>query len=222
MIKKNFFAPLIKNVLLGKSINDYCVILFTRLDDLERDGLSLESFINENEKLKTFVDNFGNRYVGFNNTLGMETENMKHSISTLIDKIKETKSNNKQSCYTTQLFESSQMAFKLQLEEIKRERMSLKELNEQIEISNKHHKEELDKFQNNVESMVSQMKIDSIKKEKEIAELRKIIDIEKKKSDEYAKNFYLESSRDIYSNLVRLAVDGFTAYMGTNTNSEED
>lgn len=162
--------------------------MFTRLDDLERDGISLESFIRDNETLYEFVKNFDLRYVGFNNTLDMNSENLSDQRKKLFDMVKKLKRNNNGCCYTTELFKSSQKAFKLELERIERMNLTIEELNSHIDSLKIEHNKNLERFQKQSEAMMNQMKIAT---SQEIERMKKQMEEEKINSsrtlDEYKK-----------------------------------
>ncbi|KAK2864929.1 hypothetical protein Q7C36_004083 [Tachysurus vachellii] len=60
-------------------------ILFTRGDELEREGLTIEEFIEDTEELKNLVQKFQNRYHVFNNV-----SQSSNQVQMLITKIKQT------------------------------------------------------------------------------------------------------------------------------------
>ncbi|XP_049329400.1 GTPase IMAP family member 8-like [Astyanax mexicanus] len=71
--------------ILGDILLQNTWILFTRGDELEREGLTIEDFISETEELKRVVQRFNNRFHVFNN--------IKHNpdqVTQLIEKIKNT------------------------------------------------------------------------------------------------------------------------------------
>ncbi|KAL0198993.1 hypothetical protein M9458_007533, partial [Cirrhinus mrigala] len=61
-------------------------IIFTRGDELERDNLTIEEFIEEAEDLKKVVQRFDNRYFVFNNVIQHPEQ-----LDNLIERIKEIK-----------------------------------------------------------------------------------------------------------------------------------
>ncbi|XP_077058582.1 GTPase IMAP family member 8-like [Siphateles boraxobius] len=62
-------------------------ITFTRGDELEREGQTIEEFIKESEDLKEVVERFDNRYFVFNNI----TQQHPEQVHNFIEKIKEIK-----------------------------------------------------------------------------------------------------------------------------------
>lgn len=61
-------------------------IIFTRGDELDREGQTIEEFIQDSEDLKEVVQRFDNRYFVFNNITPDATQ-----VDKLIEKIKEVK-----------------------------------------------------------------------------------------------------------------------------------
>ena len=173
--------------------------MFTKLDGLDEDT-SLESYIRENDKLNKFVNDFGRRYVGINNRLKIhEYEQVRRQF---IDKIDLTIRNNNGVYYSTQLFESSQKAFELELKRIKESEMTIEEKNKQIIQMQKEHQEALEQVQKQNQLMLNQMKMSLDEKNKQIKDINKIHD-ERMKELQNNTNLALRQMTDSLNGLER-------------------
>lgn len=78
-------------------------ILFTRGDELERENLSIEEFIEDDDEVKEIVQRFGNRYHVFNNF-----SESPEQVRMLIQKIKETAQIIRKSIFSYSVTKSTQ------------------------------------------------------------------------------------------------------------------
>ncbi|KAL7826739.1 hypothetical protein AOLI_G00319480 [Acnodon oligacanthus] len=91
LMKADRFTPEEKNTVelieefLLDSFLQNTWILFTRGDELEREELTIEEFIEDTEELKRVIQKFSNRYHVFNNIQTQNTD----QVTRLIEKIKE-------------------------------------------------------------------------------------------------------------------------------------
>jgi hypothetical protein len=70
--------------IFGEHILNYCIIVFTGLDNLDVDGLTIEQFLERSiPSLTTLIEKCGRRFLAFNNRASIEEKN--HKIQELLD-----------------------------------------------------------------------------------------------------------------------------------------
>ncbi|RMZ93516.1 GTPase IMAP family member 7-like, partial [Brachionus plicatilis] len=183
----------------GDDIRKFGLILFTKLDDLEQDGVRLDDFIRENEKLQAFVKQFGRRYIGFNNRLDKNDARMQQTRNAFIDLVDKIICNNNGRYYTTKVFETCQKAFDLKMKKIEEMNVSLEERAKQMEKMSKDHKEAMENIQKQhfaiIEKLHEEMKSNMDKNSREMAEMNKNHENEKKKMRAQMEEMLTENQR---------------------------
>ncbi|KAM9332413.1 GTPase IMAP family member 8-like isoform 2-T3 [Pholidichthys leucotaenia] len=91
----------------GEKAADYTIALFTRGDDLKRENVTIEDYINGNQELRNFVDQCKGGYHAFDNT-----DSDLSQIRELLEKISEMVQNNGGSWYTSEMFEEAERALR--------------------------------------------------------------------------------------------------------------
>ncbi|XP_050998591.1 GTPase IMAP family member 9-like [Acomys russatus] len=132
-------VALIKGI-FGEAAMRYMIVLFTRKDDLE--DRSLDSFVEENKKLKDFVVQCGNRYVAFNNKAG-EAE-QETQVQELIELIENMVDRNGGSYFQEKIYEDTDNSlndYLNNLEETYAQELSLEFQRIEKEYANKSEKE---------------------------------------------------------------------------------
>lgn len=91
----------------GNNVFRYFIIVFTRKDDLDRDGKTIDDFIESApENLKKIIRKFSSRFIAFNNRAdNPEKENQVKHLLKMIDEI--VRQNNG-TCYTNAMYEKTQ------------------------------------------------------------------------------------------------------------------
>uniref|UniRef100_A0A3P9NWL8 AIG1-type G domain-containing protein n=1 Tax=Poecilia reticulata TaxID=8081 RepID=A0A3P9NWL8_POERE len=95
--------------IFGEAADRYCMVLFTRGDDLEG---TIEDYLSENPELKDLVSRCNNQYHVFNNKL----KDKKPQVTELLEKIRTIVDRNGGSHYTNDMFQEKK-------EEIQRDRL---------------------------------------------------------------------------------------------------
>lgn len=103
----------------GEKIFKYFIILFTRKDDLDEEGRSLDDHIESvPPTLKTFIEKCGRRVIAFNNKLkGAEGDDqVRELLSTIYKNVKE----NNGECYKNETYEEAEKLLKEREAEIRK------------------------------------------------------------------------------------------------------
>uniref|UniRef100_A0A3B4YDI5 AIG1-type G domain-containing protein n=1 Tax=Seriola lalandi dorsalis TaxID=1841481 RepID=A0A3B4YDI5_SERLL len=100
----------------GKNARNYTVALFTHGDNLKEDGLSIETFISENQPLRDFISQCDGGYHVFDNK-----DKDLLQVTELVTKINIMVQRNGGSCYTNEMFEAAERAIREEMERLKRE-----------------------------------------------------------------------------------------------------
>ncbi|KAM9333068.1 GTPase IMAP family member 7-like [Pholidichthys leucotaenia] len=95
---------------------DYTMVLFTRGDDLEADGTTVEELINGTPALCGFILQCGRRYHVFNNRNKDPSQ-----VRELLKKINEMVRRNGGSCYTSEMFREAERAIREEMEVLRRQ-----------------------------------------------------------------------------------------------------
>ncbi|XP_039876169.1 GTPase IMAP family member 8-like [Simochromis diagramma] len=86
--------------MFGVCVADYTMALFTRGDNLEHGGVTIEQFIRENRALQDFIHQCGGGYHVFNN----RDDDNPSQVRELLRKINTMVQGNERSCYTNEMF----------------------------------------------------------------------------------------------------------------------
>ncbi|XP_045080855.1 LOW QUALITY PROTEIN: GTPase IMAP family member 8-like [Coregonus clupeaformis] len=143
----------------GHGAGMFCLVLFTRGDDLER--TSIQDYIEEskNAKLKKLIRDCGGRLHVFNNRV----KDDRTQVTELLKKINEMVSTNKGSFYTNEMFQEAEAAIKQKQEEILKEReMEIKADMEKLKVS---HETAMEKIKSKLEE--ERLKVQEERKQRE-------------------------------------------------------
>lgn len=114
----------------GKDVFRYFVVLFTRKDDLDFEGRTLDDHLQTiPQNLKTFIDKCGGRCIAFNNRAkGPEREDQ---VKDLLEIINGVVRQNHGTCYTNEMFVEAEKVIKARQSEIEKEREREREIERQ-------------------------------------------------------------------------------------------
>lgn len=94
--------------IFGEKIWNYVIVLFTREDDLQEDGLSFDEFLTDRvpQDLKSILLQTGNRCLAFNNRADDSTK--KKKVEELLSLIQAMVQENVESFYTDKMYEDAE------------------------------------------------------------------------------------------------------------------
>uniref|UniRef100_A0A673KGA6 AIG1-type G domain-containing protein n=1 Tax=Sinocyclocheilus rhinocerous TaxID=307959 RepID=A0A673KGA6_9TELE len=109
-------------MIFGSKAADFCIVLFTRGDDLR--GQTIEQYVEKNAELKTLISDCGNRFLAFNNTETQDQTQVTH----LLNMIEEM---NQGQYFTNEMFEEAVISIEQRMEMIdKNKRKKLTQIKE--------------------------------------------------------------------------------------------
>lgn len=101
----------------GDYIYNYCIILFTNRDKMENEGINLSKYVETVPgHLKRFIDKCSNRIIAFNNKLPHGGEEQNTQVNDLMTKISEVIGENKDKCYTNEMYKEAENQAKINQE----------------------------------------------------------------------------------------------------------
>ncbi|XP_062575341.1 GTPase IMAP family member 4-like [Saccostrea cucullata] len=114
----------------GDHLEEYLIVLFTRVDDIEKEGMSIEQFLsNGDEQLLKILKKAKNRYIAFNNR-APEDQKQKNVLN-LICMIQRLMKENKGKIFSNKMYQDVEEAYqkkkKMEAEEMKRKEEEEKE-----------------------------------------------------------------------------------------------
>lgn len=103
----------------GEKIFQYFIVLFTRKDDLDEEGRTLDDHVESvPQTLKTFIEKCGRRVIAFNNRLkGKEGDDQ---VRELLSMIYENVEKNNGECYKNEMYEEAEKHLKKREDEIRK------------------------------------------------------------------------------------------------------
>ena len=133
--EEKYTVDLISNF-FGKQANNYSLIIFSKIDDLEYEGITLKSFIDtsRSHSLREFIYMCKSNYLGVNNRWKNNDSDMidfRNKFSQMISSIIE--SNRENPIYTSIQFETSTKHFERERERLNKEKMDEVERNRQLQ-----------------------------------------------------------------------------------------
>ncbi|XP_046563333.1 GTPase IMAP family member 9-like isoform X2 [Haliotis rubra] len=108
-----------KNV-FGKGMMKYLMILFTRKDDLDYCGKTIEKYLeNVPQMLRDLLKSCGNRYIAFNNRASPEERN--ETVQRFLDMVDRIHSNNSGEVYTSDMYKEAEKVMLKREEQLRQE-----------------------------------------------------------------------------------------------------
>ncbi|CAF3852718.1 unnamed protein product [Rotaria sp. Silwood1] len=105
--------------IFGVDAAKYCIVIFTREDQLD-EGQTIDEFVNSSAELKKLVEICGNRKFGINNRLS--DEQLKSKTKQLLKLIHDTVKSNNDRCYTNDMYQQIKQEREAQEKRKKEER----------------------------------------------------------------------------------------------------
>ncbi|XP_037535924.1 uncharacterized protein LOC119412985 [Nematolebias whitei] len=167
---------LIKKV-FGKNSQLYTIILFTRGDDLERVGKTIEQYVETcDDSFKKLISDCGRRYHVFNNC----SENNQTQVSELIKKIDSMVKENGGSCFTNEMLQEAEAAIQKEMQRILKEKEEMIKQKEELE---RKHEEEKEKLRKRMEEQRAEMEKEKNLKAKQLKEMEENIQKEREQRE---------------------------------------
>lgn len=108
--------------LFGEKIFNHSIIVFTGIDDLEYDHISLDSFIqnsqNQNSEIMNVLKRCNGRYVGFNNRVDLGSSQNESQVRKLFEMVEDLAGSNLANFYSEKLFQHTSQNTQRQFEQI--------------------------------------------------------------------------------------------------------
>lgn len=114
----------------GEDVFRYFVVLFTRKDDLEYEGLTLKDHLKTiPQNLRTIIDKCGGRCIAFNNRANGPARD--DQVKDLLEIINDVVRQNHGTCYTNEMYVEAEKVIKARQCEIEKEREREREIERQ-------------------------------------------------------------------------------------------
>ncbi|KAJ8316497.1 hypothetical protein KUTeg_006511 [Tegillarca granosa] len=199
----------------GTGVYKYLIVVFTRIDDLENDGISIDEFVKDvPDKLKEILRLCGNRYIGFNNRLKGKESHLQ--VQLLLDKIESMVKSNGNQCYTNAIYKEAEETMRKRLDEMKKE-LEEKKKREEEELRkelSKQYEKEVSKSRENEERMKKEIKKLQLESQNisiraeavkiEISHLKRQLQSARERSDTQSENEIIERLQDMEMKLSEL------------------
>ncbi|KAK7896840.1 hypothetical protein WMY93_022165 [Mugilogobius chulae] len=163
----------------GKDAEKFTIVLFTRGDDLEDDGMTLEDYVNIkcDDSCRKLISDCGDRYHLFNNK-EKNTERKNIQVKELIKKIDDVVKANGGGCYTSEMLLEAEAAIQKETQRLlKEQELELRREMEQMEEKYKMEKQEI---QLRMEKQSKEIERERHERDKELKELE--VNIERERS----------------------------------------
>lgn len=136
----------------GENIFQYCIVLFTKKDDLDEEGKDLCDFIKTvPQTLQTIIKKCGRRVIAFNNRL--KGDKREKQVSDLLSMISENVEKNNGDCYKNDMYEEAEKLLQKREAEIRKQNQAerdsklsaiIKRLREKFEKENETHERKIE------------------------------------------------------------------------------
>ncbi|KAJ8265723.1 hypothetical protein COCON_G00148220 [Conger conger] len=104
--------------MFGEMAKRYTIVLFTKMDDLEFHGETLEGKLSRDKPFRDLVWKFGNKYHGLNNRRHDDEQ-----VRNLVDKIEDVLNDNEGHFYTNDMYKTASIELHREIEKILREKL---------------------------------------------------------------------------------------------------
>lgn len=103
--------------IFGKNMSRFCMIIFTRIEDLEREGSTIDKFIiNGGPLLSGYIKKCSGRYFALKNPLSQKEQFQVSAI--LFEKINEVISKNKNKCFTNVFYTDAKDSLNMSIKKV--------------------------------------------------------------------------------------------------------
>lgn len=188
--------------LFGENMSSYAIIVFTRLDDIEEENVSVEDFIDSsNKNLKHFISKVEGRYIAFNNRGTEQQKNQQ--VANLTRTLEQMIQNNGGKHYTNQMYEEAEENLRRKIMEV--ERIKALEKQKEVEKIESKFKGEMSKLENSntvlekeirlQKAETTNVQLDKKKKEATIKQMESKMEQMDKKHEKELYNAILEQRR---------------------------
>ncbi|XP_046563335.1 GTPase IMAP family member 9-like [Haliotis rubra] len=110
-----------KNV-FGEGMMKYLMILFTRKDDLDNCGKTIEKYLEDvPQMLRDLLKSCGNRYIAFNNNNRASPEERNETVQRFLDMVDRIHSNNSGEVYTSDMYKEAEKVMLKREERLRQE-----------------------------------------------------------------------------------------------------
>lgn len=107
--------------IFGEGMYNHMIVLFTHRDDLDRDDITIQEFLEEaSPPLKAVLGKCNHRYIAFDNTQSFDMR--EEDAKLLIEEVEKTTAANGGKFYSNEMFEEAEEAYKQRLEDAKRKK----------------------------------------------------------------------------------------------------
>ncbi|XP_058875227.1 GTPase IMAP family member 9-like [Acipenser ruthenus] len=136
-------------MILGEKATNYIMILFTRVDNLEEEGKTIEQYVKEAEDdLEQLIMECGYRYHAFNN----REKNDRTQVTKLIEKIEAMMTANNNTYYTSEMLQQVNEEIEKRVIEIMKEKK--KQIDLEIEELKRKNQQELQEKMRQIEEEI--------------------------------------------------------------------
>ncbi|XP_062597665.1 GTPase IMAP family member 7-like [Saccostrea cucullata] len=180
--------------LFENAVFEHFIVLFTRLDDLEYDGKTLEEYLQSIPKnLKSVLGKCGDRYIAFNNRCTEEKNDQQ--VKQLLDIIDKNLSRTENKYYTDDMFNETERLLKeIEIEQILEPELNFEKITEKyrdLDTNIRSQNNELEKNCQIAKHHIAEFdkKIKILKRDMS-TELKKMEDAEKKSNESRRENLF--------------------------------
>ncbi|XP_046543807.1 GTPase IMAP family member 4-like [Haliotis rubra] len=141
--------------MFGEEVFQFTVLIFTRLDDLKYDGVTLEEYVQESTpELKRVLNACGGRYIGFDNTGTWESRS--ECGHKLLSMLQDLRTRNSTMVYTVAMLEDATRRQQKKEEEARNElEQSYKEMKEELKSTMRQEMEDEIRRQRRAEQSIT-------------------------------------------------------------------